>query len=121
LIILIVYSKIVLYVGYNYYFYISVRANDVGEDIIDLNSNIELFRDVNLYTIRYPGVRLKKTTRIGINTSVYSNSLFLKLVILVYRLNVVRAFCNIFSARSCLYSWTPVSYILSVELSYRKF
>jgi hypothetical protein len=121
LIVLIVHFKTVLYVGYNCCFYTSVRANDVGEDVVGLNSNIKLFRDADLCMIRYSGVRLKKTTRIGINASVYFNSLFLEFVILVYRLNVVRAFCNVFSARSCLYSWTPVSYILFIELSYRKF
>jgi hypothetical protein len=118
---LIVYIKIILYIGYNYYFYISIRANDFREDIIGLNSNIKLFRDADLYTIRYTGVRLKKAARIGINTSVYLNSLFLKLIILVYGLNVVRAIYNIFSARNCLHSWTPTSYILSIELSHYKF
>ena len=104
LIVLVVHSKTVLYVGHNCCFHASVRANDFGEDIIDLNSNTELFRDADLYTIGYTGVRLKKAARIGINTSVYSNSLFLELIILVHGPNVVRAICDIFSARNCLYS-----------------
>ena len=117
----IVYSKAVLYIGHNCYFHTSIRANDSGENIIDLNSNIKLFRDANLYTIEYIGVHLKKATRIGINTSVYSNSLFLELIILVHGLNVVRTIYNIFSARRCLYFWTPASYILSIELPHREF
>ena len=118
---LVVHSKTILYIGHNYCFHTSIRTNDFGEDIIGLNNNTELFRDADLYTIRYAGVRPKKAARIGINASVHPNSLFLELVILVYGPNVVRAIYNVFSARNYLHSWTPTLYILSVELSYCKF